>query len=111
MYFLSYIEKPQVGITTIMGGFGYVYVKWVAIGNVHHDDPLCSINRFYVTLSSVDISTTVIVISRISRNFTGLPDDTLFNVTVVGINAEGNNFTNLAFASVRTNGTEGMLCI
>ena len=109
MCFLSYIEKPKIKITTVMGGFGYVYVKWFVTGI--RDDPLCSIGRFYVTLSSVDTSTTVVVISRISHNFTGLPDDTLFNVTVVGSNVNDDNFTNLAFASVRTNVTEGTLNI
>ena len=110
MYFLSHIERPQIKITMIMGGFGYIYVKWFVTGNVHHD-PICNIIRFIVTLSSMDNSATVVVYSGISHNFTGLPDDTLFNVTVVGINVNGDNFTNLAFASVRTNVTEGMLCI
>ena len=89
-----------------MGGFGYVYVKWFVTGNVHHD-PTCSIADFKVTLSSMDNSTTVVVYSSISHNFTGLPDDTLFNATVVGTNVNGDNFTNLAFASVRTNVTKG----
>ena len=93
-----------------MGGFGYVYVKWFVTGNDHHDDT-CSITHFNVILSSMDNSTTVVVTSGISYNFTRLPDNTLFNVTVVAINVKGNSFTNLAFASVRTNGTEGMLCI
>ena len=93
-----------------MGGFRYIFVKWFVTGNVHHD-PICSIIRFNVRLSSMDNSTTAVVISGISHNFTGLPDDTLFNVTVVGINVNGDNLPNLAFASVRTNVTEGMLCI
>ena len=108
MYFLSCIEKPQVYIAAITGGFRYVYIKWFVTGNVHHD-PICSIAGFKVTLSSIDNSTTVVVNSVISHNFTGLPDNTSFNVTVVGININDNGFTNLAFASVRTNGTEGML--
>ena len=93
-----------------MGGFGYVYVKWSVFGSLPYDDT-CSITHFNVTLSSVYNSTTVVVTSEISYNFTGLSDDTLFNVTVVAINAKGNNFTNLAFASVRTNVTEGTLSI
>ena len=101
---LSYIERPQIDITTIMGGFGYVYIKWFVTGNVH-DDPICSITRFIVTLSSVDTPITVVDTSSISHNFTGLPNNTLFNVTIVGINLKDNN---IAFASVRTNGTEGM---
>ena len=107
MCFLSHIERPQINIATAMGGFGYVYVKWFVTDNVHHD-AACSIADFKVTLSSINNSITVVVNSVISHNFTGLPDNTLFNVTVVGINVNGDNFTNLAFASVRTNVTEGM---
>ena len=92
-----------------MGGFGYVYVKWSVFGSLPYDDT-CSISHFNVILSSVYNSTTVVVTSGISYNFTGLSNGTLFNVTVVGINVKGNNFTNPAFASVRTNVTEGMLC-
>ena len=108
MYFLSHIERPQINIITIMGGFRYVYVKWFVTGNVHHDGA-CSIAHFKVTLTSMDNSTTVVVTSDISHNFTGLPDDTLFNVTVVGINVNDDNLPDLAFASVRTNVTEGIL--
>ena len=109
MYVISIIERPQIKITTVMGGFGYVYVKWSVFGSLPYDDT-CRIGHLNVILASMDNSITAVT-SGISYNFTGLPDDTLFNVTVVGINVKGNHFTNLAFASVRTNVTEGTLSI
>ena len=89
----------MIEITTATGGCGYVYVSW----SVTDSDPddVCSIGRLNVTLSSGDISMSVISL-MLSHNFTGLPDDTLFNVTVTGISLTGTTVVNLVSTSLRT---------
>ena len=62
---------------------------------------MCEIGHFNVTLSSVGVPMTVNT-AMISYNFTGLPDDTLFNVTVIGISINEKNVIYSAFASVKT---------
>ena len=49
----------------------------------------------------MDISVTVIAL-RTSYNFTGLTDDTLFNVIVIGTSINEKNVIDVAFTSVRT---------
>ena len=102
---IHYIERPVVEITTATGGCGYVYVSW----NVTDSD-VYSIVRFNVTLSSVDISMSVYS-QMYSHNFTGLPDDTLFNVTVIGIILTGTTVVNLHSTSLRTKLIDGMFNI
>ena len=100
----------MIEITTATGGCGYVYVSW----SVTDSDPddMCSIGRFNVTLSSVDISMSVTPPLMMSYNFTGLPDDTLFNVTVIGISLTGSAVVNLDSDSLRTKIIESMfLCM
>ena len=99
------VERPVVEITTTTGECGYVYVSWSVT-----DSDVCSIGRFNVTLSSKDIP--VSVISQMnSHNFTGLPDDTLFNVTVIGIILTGTTVVNLDSTSLRTKLIDGMFNI
>ena len=104
--YISFIERPVVNIATAMGGCGYASVSWRVIGNVADDD-MCGIGSFNITLSSRGIS--IMVITRsLSYYFTGLPDNTVFNVTVIGINVIGNNFISFDFASLKTMIIESM---
>ena len=96
----------MIEITTATGGCGYVYVSWSVIGDVV-DDLMCGIGSFNITLSSMDISMTVITRS-LSYDFTGLPDDTVFNVIVIGISVIGNSFISFDFASLKTLVIESM---
>ena len=93
-------EKPIVEITTATGGCGYIYVSWIVIGNIS-DDAMCSIGHLNIILSSVEVSIAVST-SMISYNFTGLPDNTLFNVTIIATSINEKNIVDLAFTSVRT---------
>ena len=106
MYICKCIERPAIKITTATGGYGYVYVSWIIIGNVP-DDFVCGIASSTVTLSSMDISMTRFL-SLMSHNFTGLSDNTLFNVTVKGFNFINDDIY-LAFTSVRTMAIESTL--
>ena len=95
----------MVETTTATSGCGYVYVSWIVTDSDPDDG--CSIGRFNVTLSSVDISVSVIS-QMLSHNFTGLPDDTLFNVAVIGIILTGTTVVNLHSTSLRTKLIYGM---
>ena len=89
----------MVKITRITSGCGYVYVSWIVIGNPYYYGNLhCSIGRIFVTLSSVNVDITS-VSSRNSHNFTGLPADTVFNVTVIGTSLR-DVFVNSAMTTV-----------
>ena len=87
MYFMytHYVDRPQIKITTEIGGCRYVYVSWAVIDNPQENvlDTPCRIGRFTIILSSMD-TTNIVVISVISHNFTGLSDDALFNFTIIG---------------------------
>ena len=108
MYICKCVERPAIKITTAIGGCGYVYVSWAVNGNVP-DDEMCRIENITVTLSAVDTSITEIPSQiEISHNFTGLSDNTLFNVTVKGLNFI-NGDIDLAFTSVRTMAIESTL--
>ena len=96
----------MVVITTATGGCGYASVSWSVNDNANDDD-MCGIGSFNITLTSMDISMTVIT-RMLFYDFTGLPDDTLFNVTVIGINVIGKNFISFAFASLKTMAIESM---
>ena len=97
--YVHYIERPLIKITTATGGCGYVFVSWTVTDSDHDD--VCTIGRFNVTLSSVGITMSVISL-MLSHNFTGLPDDTLFNVTVSGVSLTGTTVVNLNSTSLRT---------
>ena len=72
---------------------------------------MCGIGHFNVTLSSVGVSMTLST-TMIFYNFIGLPDDTVFNVTVVGININEKNVIYSIFTSVKTLIIESMyLCL
>ena len=78
----TYIDQPVVKITAKTGGCGYVYVSWTAPGS----SDVCRITQYNVTLSSTTVNMTILINGTNFHNFTGLPDDTVFNVTVTGIN-------------------------
>ena len=80
-----YIGQPVVKITAAMGGCGYVYVSWTITGS----SDLCRITQYNVTLSSATVNMIVSISGMNSHNFTDLPDDTVFNVTVTGIMVMG----------------------
>ena len=96
----------MINTVTATGGCGYVSVSWTVINNVPDDD-MCKIGHFNVTLSSVGVSMTVRIVV-FSYNFTGLPDDTLFNVTVIGTSINEKNVIKSAFISVTTSSIESM---
>ena len=106
--YIHYIDRPVIEITTATGGCGYVYVSW----SVTDSDPddVCSIGRFNVTLSSGDIFVLATTNTNF-HNFTGLPDDTLFNVTVIGISLTETTVVNLNSVSLRTKLIESMFIL
>ena len=101
--YIHYVDRPRIKITTATGGCRYVYVSWIVIGNLEENvaDIPCSIGQFRITLSSMN-TTKTLVNSAISHNFTGLPDDTLFNFTIIGLDAEESAIINRNSTSVRT---------
>ena len=96
----------MISITTEVGGCGYVYVSWSVINNVP-DDEMCGIGRVTIMLSSAYISMTEFPVLN-SYNFTRLPDNTLFNVTVIGTSINERNIISPAFTSVKTMIIESM---
>ena len=99
--YIPFKERPVVQITTAAGGCGYASVSWSVINNVVDDD-MCGIGSVNITLTSMDISMTMITRGLSSYDFTGLPDNTVFNVTVIGISVIGRSFISFAFASLKT---------
>ena len=89
----------MISMTTERGGCGYVYVSWTVPNNVPDDD-MCGISHFNVTLSSVNVFMTMKPMTN-SHNFTRLPYDTPFNVTVIGTNNEDSVIHSVS-TSVRT---------
>ena len=83
--YICYVDRPVVEITTATVGCGYVSVSWTATGN----NDVCSPVQYNVTLSSSIMNMTVSIISMNTYNFTELPDDTQFTITVIGINVMG----------------------
>ena len=92
----------MIEITTT-GGCEYIFVSLFVTGNNNNidnnNDNMCGIYLFNITLWSMDTSMTVVV-SRVKNNFTELPgNDTLYNVTVIGVDAL-ENFININSTSV-----------
>ena len=83
--FICYVDRPVVEIITATAGCGYVSVSWTATGNNNECRPVL----YNVTLSSSTVDMTVPITSMNTHNFTKLPDDTQFTVTVIGINMMG----------------------
>ena len=82
--YVCYTDKPVVGITTAIGGCGYVNISWSTTGN--NDE--CSVFSYNLILSYVTMDDNVtesMITTMNSSTFTGLPDDTEFNITVSGI--------------------------
>ena len=98
-----YVGKPLVEITTVTGGCGYVSVSWNVIGN----NDKCKVFFYNVTLSYIakDIKSVILVLitTMSSYTFTGLPDDTLFNITVFGLSRSEDV---LSFVSTSVNTVE-----
>ena len=97
----AYQDKPMVEITNVTGGCGYVYVLWIVLGN----NDMCEITNFHLTLVSLVMglpegTTTQKSTNMNSYNFTGLPDDTEFRITIIGSSLLLN--TDPASTSVRT---------
>ena len=87
MYVYTYIDIPVVEITATTAGCDYVSVSWTTTGSSN----MCGPVRYNVTLSSSS-STMDVIISNSSINthrFTVLPNNTQFNITVIGINLMG----------------------
>ena len=102
MYIVNiiHVDIPVVAILTATGGCGYVSASWVAIGEIEE----CRIVQYIVSLSaSMDTSLTKNINSN-SHNFTGLYDDRLFNVSVIGTTMVG-ILSNLNSTFVRTMST------
>lgn len=81
---LTYLDEPEVQITTVSVGCGYVNISW----NITDNNDECSVFSYDVTLSYVtmdDHVTESIVTTMNSSTITGLPDDTQINITVSGI--------------------------
>ena len=87
---------------TASGGCGYVFVSWTSTEN----SDMCSTVRYNVTLSSSMInmteSNTSINTSMNTHHFTKLPNNTQFNVTVIGYNMIG-HASDPVSTSVETN--------
>ena len=106
-YTYAYQDIPAVEITTATGGCGYVYVSWTVLGN----NDICEITTFHLTLVSLVMGkpmgpTTQKSTDMYSYNFTGLPDDTQFDISVIGSSAVVN--TDLVSVHVRTMDSESM---
>ena len=82
--YVIYIDKPVIQITAV-GGCRYVNVSWTATGN----SDVCRPVQYNVMLSSLMINMTAVVTPMNFYHFNGLPDDTQFNVIVIGINVMG----------------------
>ena len=80
-----YVDRPVVEITAATAGCGYVSVSWTSTSN----SDVCSPVRYNITLSSSTMVMTVSIISMNTHQFTELPDDTQFTVTVIGIDVMG----------------------
>ena len=79
------VVLPAVEILTATGGCGYVSASWAAVGEKEE----CRIVQYIVSLSaSRDIPLTENIYNN-SYNFTGLYDDRLFNVAVIGTTTVG----------------------
>ena len=95
--YVHYIDKPVIEITTATGGYGYVYVSWTVLGN----NDICEIVAFHVVLLSISVGITEQISTDMnSYNFTGLPDNTVFDITIIGSSELVN--TDFVSASVRT---------
>ena len=95
----------MINIIIAVGGCGYVYVSWFVFHNVP-DDAMCGIGHVNVTLSSVDVSRTVMPVT-ITHNFTGLPGDTQYTVTVTGASINERNIIDVIHTYVKTMIIEG----
>ena len=72
-------------------------MSWNATGS----SDVCRITQYNVSLSSATVNIIILISGINSHNFTGLPDDTLFNIAVTGFNTTGFD-SNSDSASVRT---------
>ena len=99
-------DRPVVQITTTTGGCDYVSVSWTTAGS----SDVCRPVQYSVALSSSMINMAAVVTSTNTHRFNGLPDDTQFTVTVIGINVMG-LASNPSSTSVVTMGVCESMCI
>ena len=91
-------DKPMIEITAT-GGYRYVYVSWSVSANAN--DGVCRITKIVVAISFMDESMIVNSGPVGSHNFTGLPDNTTFNISIVGTNMMSSSISS-NFTSVKT---------
>jgi len=95
-----HVDKPVIETVTVTGGCRYVCVTWTAIN--------ASVNFNVTLLSPVAMNMTITTPSN-SYNFTGLPGNTQYDVTVFGTNMCG--MSNVHSTSVRTESTGMFACL
>ena len=101
LYIFTYIfvVNPLVEVTAVTGGCGYVSARWAAIGIISE---LCKTIQYNVTLSSASMNVSMPILTTTNfHNFTGLPDDTLYDVTLFGHTVFG-LLNNVEVTSVKT---------
>ena len=99
-------DRPLVQITSTTGGCNYVSVSWTTAGS----SDVCAPVQYNVTLSSSIVNMAAVVTSMNTYHFNGLPNDTQFTVTVIGINVMG-LASDPVSASVVTMGVCESMCI
>ena len=96
-----FVVNPLVEVTAVTGGCGYVSARWAAIGIISE---LCKTVQYNVTLSAIMNVSMPILTTANFHNFTGLPDDTLYDVTLFGHTVFG-LFSNIEVTAVKTMST------
>ena len=97
----------MLDIVAVRLGCGYFYISWT----VNNSKEICKVQSFIVKLSTrgfkYDLAT-----DKTFNNFTNLPGDTVFNVTVFGTNKANNKAedaaTTVEYTSVKTVAVRGM---
>ena len=98
-YLYTYVVNPLVEVTAVTRGCGYLSARWDTIGIISE---LCRSIRYNVTLSSATMDGSMPILTTANfYSFTGLPNDTLFYVTVFGHTVFGLR-SNIEVTSVRT---------
>ena len=98
---LFYVDKLKLDIVTTRVGCGYFYLSWA----INSSEEKCKVKTFEVHLDAPRYSY-YLSTETTFNNFTDLPGDTPFNVTVFGTNKQTSvvkdSATTVAFDFVRT---------